>query len=474
MKKKLTLTIFCYIFTLNSFPQSQLIIGDNTNFENFYLENVNIIKGDRDKNYLQIEQNEYKSTPDTDFLIHFNDQKFIDEAGNYSISYHYNNISDVEKKLGSSSAFFLKNKKLVFNSNGDSLFSPGRILGDFTIEFWLYPTMITEDTIMFSWKGVNKVDAEFIPQKIKCYFEERQAIWEFENLFVPVDFSNNSIKLRSKSKVIPKMWNHYLLRYRSDLGMIEFLINGIPEDIKYTTETEKEDMVVYTPYVGNFSKSDIYIGEKLRGFIDEFRISEKFIKKPELSKFQKNGFFYSPVYDINGDSIILEKFNIKDNIIPETEISYKYRISDYPFLSENSNLEWIPIKETTENIRGRYIQVMGNLYSNGKRDLSPIIESIEINWREIPKPPPPQFLSSVSKKNALEIIWSDVKHYNIDGYYLYIGNESNNYIEMIDVGKNTSYTIENLIYKNIYYFSVRSYKDNKKSNYSIEKFNRPE
>jgi len=113
------------------------------------------------------------------------------------------------------------------------------------------------------------------------------------------------------------------------------------------------------------------------------------------------------------------------------------------------------------------------MYSNGDNKLTPSFESIELYWDDIPKPPAPSLITSKVGEKSLTITWNPVKHYNIDGYFIYIGNEKNNYTEIIDVGKNTSYTIENLISKKIYYFSLRSYYKNTKSDYSIEKFNRP-
>lgn len=473
MKIKLTLLLISYFLTLNLFSENILSVGYNTGFSNFKYENTIITKGRENKDYIELSQNEYNQMPDTDFLVHFNNIDFTDEMGNYTISGHYNNISDVEKKFGSSSAFFLKNREISFTSNGDSLFSPGRILGNFSIEFWFKPTIINEDSILFSWKGVNKVESDFISQKIKCYFEDRRVVWLFENLFVPVDFSEYSIDLKSKTKLIPDQWNHILIRYNEELGILEFLLNGLPEDIKYTTQNNRESHTIYSPYIGNFSKSEILIGERFNGFIDEFRISEAYIEKPVLSKYSNSGEFLSPVYDIAQENVQLNSIECDDIIDKETDITYFYRFSDEPFLQENNYLKWLPIDNINEKV-GRYIQIGGVLYSNGGSNKSPLIENVNIIWDEIPTPPAPQFVTSKALENALLIEWSPVKHYEIDGYLLYIGNESNNYTEMIDVGKNTSYTINKLKYKNIYYFSVRSYKGSRISDYSIEKFNRPE
>lgn len=468
MKKKLTLLLLLYFFTLIVLFSESLIVND------FRLNNITIIKGEGGRDFFQLKQNEYSPTPETDLLIHFNNMDFIDEAGNYTVISEYNNISSIEKKLGTSSSFFLKDKGIIFTSKGDTIFTPGRIVGDFTIEFWVFPTIISEDTTLFLWKGVNKVNMDFIPQKIKCFIEDRHIVWEFENTFIPADFSNYSIKLKGKSRLIPNIWNHYLIRYNSYNGMLESLLNGIPEAVKYTTPTEGENAIIYPPYIGSFSKNNIYIGNRLRGFIDEFRISESFISEPQLSKFKSSGFFYSSVHDIEGGNIILESIKIRESIEPETTIDYQYRLSDTPFLELDDTIKWLPIKYIPNGKSGRYIQFKGNLYSSGDKNRSPLLENIEVIWSPIPTPPAPLVIITKSLKQSIKIEWNAIKYYNVDGYYLYYGEESNKYIEMIDVGKKTSYTVNGLRSNKIYYFSLRSYMNNKKSDYSSERYNRPE
>ena len=73
MKKKLTFTIILYIFTLNLFSQSVTTVGNSTNFENFKFTDIQIVNGEMNKKYLQLRHNEYEPTPNTDFLIHFNE-----------------------------------------------------------------------------------------------------------------------------------------------------------------------------------------------------------------------------------------------------------------------------------------------------------------------------------------------------------------------------------------------------------------
>ena len=472
MKKKLTLITILYIFCFSLFADGFLTIGNSNNFNKFELKDLEIVKGERGNDNLVLKSNEYEQNPETDLLIHFNDNDFIDSAGNYLIEDHYNNTNTIEKKFGSSSAFFLLDREITFHSVEDTIFSPGRLLEDFTIEFWVKPIVITEDTTLFSWKGVYRVESDFIPQRIKCYFENRSVVWKFENLFIPTDYSKYTLELKGKTKLIPGKWNHHLLRYDSSTGMLEYLLNGIPEDIKYATKSKKEEFEIFTPYIGDFSKKEIFLGESLRGFMDEFRISESFILEPNLLAFRPTGSFYSPVYDINGEDVVIHNIELTDKIAKETLVNYKYRVSSSPFLKKNESIKWKSLT-SLDREQGRYIQIMADFFSNGISSKSPMLEEIKILWNTIPTPPTPLGLKSNPGNGSINLQWNPIKHYNIQGYYLYIGNESNNYKEVIDVGNNTSYTIKNLKSNNIYYFSVRAYLDNKMSEYSEEVYNRP-
>ncbi|MBN2617430.1 MAG: fibronectin type III domain-containing protein [Spirochaetales bacterium] len=463
MKKKLTFTILNYILIINLFSETLSI-------NEFISDSLVISKGFEGKNYLQIKENEYAKNPFTDLLLHFNTD-FEDETDNYTVLSHYNNISDSIKKMGTGSAYFFDKHGISYNSKGDTIFTPGRIIGDFTIEFWINPSVISEDSIIFSWKGVNKVESEYIPQKIKCYFEDRNIVWEFDNFFIPENFEKFRVILKGRTRFIPNQWNHIMLRYDSSKGMIESLVNNIPESIKFSTPTKSEENSIYPPYTGEFSESTIYIGEQFRGFIDEFRISETVVSEPNLTKYHSQGSFVTPVYDI-GNSYI-ENFNIHQISNPETLVTLKYRISNLPFLLTNNQLSWTSIEDFKQGINGRYIQFSGELFSDGKKTITPELEKIDINWAYIDPPPAPLVVSSISLENSIKVEWSPVKYFDIDGYILYYGENSNNYTEMIDVGTNTSYTISNLQSKKIYYFSIKAYKNDIQSSFSIEKFNRP-
>lgn len=473
MKIKLTILLLLNFFIFSLFSTNTYYLGNSTNFEDFNLKNLQIVTGDKGIKYIHLEDNEYTQQPETDLLLHFNSD-FNDSADNYIVTEHYNNTTDKEKILGSGSAYFLNGKEIVYQSKDISMFSKGRVLGDFTIEFWLKPTIIGEDSSIFTWKGVNKVETEFIAQKLSCKFENRKLKWSFKNFFIPEDLTETDISLESTSKLIPNRWSHHTLRYNSKTGIIEYLMNGLPEDIKYSTLSGLEDKNILTPYIGQFSKSEINIGTRYRGFIDELRISESFIPEINLSKYKTTGYFETPIIDINGEEITVNSIKIKANIPSETEIKYFVKYSSIPF-NENNTFDWIPLKDINGDFYARYLQIKGVYYNDGSSNLTPELSDIEIKWKDIPKPPPPFNITVTSNKNSLTLNWDLHKHLDISGYKLYFGSKSNNYEEVIDIGYNSTYTINNLVSNKIYYFSIRSYNSrSSEGDYSQEVYGRPE
>jgi hypothetical protein len=46
---------------------------------------------------------------------------------------------------------------------------------------------------------------------------------------------------------------------------------------------------------------------------------------------------------------------------------------------------------------------------------------------------------------------------DLAGYKLYLGNQSRNYTQVIDLGRTTQYTLRNLLDGTIYYFTLTAY-----------------
>jgi hypothetical protein len=80
------------------------------------------------------------------------------------------------------------------------------------------------------------------------------------------------------------------------------------------------------------------------------------------------------------------------------------------------------------------------------------------------------FLRDVNVTGGANLSWNPSTEANISGYRIYYGTEKRSgdcpatggYAKKVDVGKHTSYQLNNLQDKAIYYFSVTSYDTNGK------------
>lgn len=437
------------------------------------MKNLAVREGKKGSRDLILQDAEYYPEPETDLLLHFNYDNYMDQTGNYTWYRGTGTSTSKQVHLGRGSGYFLNNGGVEFQAGRTSLFYRGRNIEDFTIEFWMNPSTLNNEEIIFLWNGVNKQDNEYIPQKVKCYIEGRKIQWSFENFFMPPDNSQYNLKLSGKTALIPGKWTHHMIRYNSTTGLMEYLMNGVPEDIIYSTKDRMESPSIYTPYIGIFSLNKVVIGPNYRGFLDEFRISETFIEEPVLHNYKKQGEYHSGILDLETRSTMVK------NIITEAEASdgadwyTYYRISNTPYAADNKDIPW-KLWDNQE-VMGRYIQIKTELYSGGSRFNSPIISQINLIYEKKLTPPAPKRVNIRAGKNSVTVSWTPIKYFDVTGYLIYYGTRPGNYTEVIDVQNANTYRIEGLKSRELYYFSVVSYSNEEvHSPYSEELYIRPE
>ena len=72
----------------------------------------------------------------------------------------------------------------VTPENRNALFASERIVQDFSIEFWLFPTNIENGEHIISWTATHRNNRnEFSVQRIQCIFSRNRVNWTFSDLF---------------------------------------------------------------------------------------------------------------------------------------------------------------------------------------------------------------------------------------------------------------------------------------------------
>jgi hypothetical protein len=137
-------------------------------------------------------------------------------------------------RAGNGAALFTGSSPLTVQpQSSDSLFASGNRIGDFTIEFWLYPLHLENGEQVLSWVSVNSNNSI---QRIQCIASRNRLRWSFTNFFSSVSGSSHiNIEFSGNAPVIPKTWSHHLVRFDSVTGMVEYLVNGSSESIIYAT-----------------------------------------------------------------------------------------------------------------------------------------------------------------------------------------------------------------------------------------------
>ena len=418
---------------------------------------------------LRLADSEYSHSADTEMLFHFN-SGFSDESGRYTVKRNTGiQISTAVKKKGAGAAVFTGEQaflELIPDETAVFAAGSGR-LNDFSIEFWMNPARLSEGETILRWTGAAETGG-IIQQELLCAVSGRDMFWELKNIFLSPDLKPTTFTLKSSRSLIPKRWHHHMLRYKNETGLLEYLIDGVPEDIVYTSRSGKEEQEIYYPFIGAAKAAGFMIGRSFTGYLDELRITSAF-SDPVLDKYRLNsGTAVTDVIDLdNYDSRFLG-IQTKSRLEGKTQIYYYYRLSNKYFQPDSEYPRWNQFDPDTPlppGIKGRYLQVMAELFPDGTGVNSPELNELTINYTRNLPPVPPAYVSGSAGNGRVVIRWQPVTDSDIAGYRIYYGDRPGIYFgsdalageSPIDAGKNLSFEIDGLKNGKLYYFAVTSY-----------------
>ncbi|NBB90455.1 MAG: hypothetical protein GVY23_04520, partial [Spirochaetes bacterium] len=251
---------------------------------------VELRSGRRGNPEVQLAGSTYRPDGETDLLLQFDALRDRDVSGNYLFESPPRTTERLTRRGSGSGVFSSEAGHLRLRPVGDTLFTPGRVWGDFSIEFWLYPTRTAEGETVLLWEGGRSQGrTDIVPQEIRAAVSNRRLQWRFRNVFLPPEQSESEISLSSRTDLVPRTWQHHMLRYDSSTGMLEYLRDGRVEAITYATSTGTERGAVYFPYIGDASEDLVEVGRNLVGFIDELRVSSALREPPAPGLYPSDG-----------------------------------------------------------------------------------------------------------------------------------------------------------------------------------------
>ncbi len=418
---------------------------------------------------LFLADNEYLPDPETDLLLHFNRRPLLDAAGNYRVLKDNVLLSEQFNRKGAAGGGFSGPQKgLDLMPGRNALFAERNWWGDFSIEFWLYPALLNDGESVFSWVGSRWRQDKIIPQSVLCTIQNRRLIWEFENFFIPVGDGESFINLKGLTPLVPKSWHHHLLRYDSSSGLLEYLVDGIPEAVTFTTDTRREEGTIMAPYVGSAGTGALEIGKNITGFLDEMRFSRRYIDQPALTRYGgRTGSAVSRIFDLNYSGTKIKKIESVYTRPGDSEVYFYYRASDSLEAEDRLSSTWQQFRpgEEFKNARGKYLQVMVELFPDGSRNHSPEVSELRIVYEPDLPPPPPGALYAQSGDGKVKLYWNRVNEEDVRGYLIYYGDAPGNYhgtdssagVSPIDVGDVSSFVVTGLENGKLYTFAVVAY-----------------
>ncbi len=476
-KKVFLVGIFCVAFS--TLFAKEIVIGGKEGWP-VLKESSNITTGKGRFGYdcIKIAANSYSYDDDTDILIDFENPETPIANGNYSIT--KNNLKKVDNTIKGKVSGLSRNMGglNIFGEKGTYFGSEG-LMGSFSIDFWLCPSISENGETILKWES-SRIDSknQFIYQILSCYFNAGHLEWILSNMFDIYynNEKNTEIKLSGSNVVIPDKWSNHVLSYDAETGLLEYIMDGVVQDLIYVTSNNMEDGEVSLVVLG--TPSEIELCGEYTGKIDDVRILRRPFALPDYQSADNAGKLSPITYISSGGSFVTEPIMVsvgstlnsikaESSIPPQTEICYYVRSGDNYFNWTDSYPQWKPVTvgEKLSGVTGLYFQLSAELLPDGDGEKTPSITSITMDYTELNPPFPPFTVTAKAGDGCVTVTWN----YSVDetsgGYYLYYGSRPGEYLgriavegeSPINVGNSTTFTLTGLENGKIYYFAIASY-----------------
>ena len=407
----------------------------------------------------------------TDLLVHFNREGEGEATGNYRLQPGRTLIVPEGRLLGEAGAGFNGERQgIQLAPQAGALFARATRWGDFSIEFWLRPSLANDGEEVLAWSGSRWREGRLKPQELRCTVRARRLVWEFVNFFAAgegstAEGSEPVIRLEGISPLLPRSWRHHLLRFDSGTGLLEYQVDGVPEAV--VQARARADGPPLSPYTGEADSAPLYLGRGYTGFLDELRISRAFVEDPVLARYDgRAGVAASVPLDLGYTGTRLKRIEAVYGAPGDSDAFFYYRLSDR-LSSDQLDGDWVQFRPGVElpQARGRWLQLRVELFPDGRRSLSPRLSELRVVYEQDLPPAAPAGVLAVAGNARVHLRWSPVREEDVRGYLVYYGTSPGNYHgtgadrgpSPIDAGPATELDLEGLENGRLYYFAVVCY-----------------
>ncbi len=407
-----------------------------------------------------------------DLSLSFDEESVVEETRNYEVvSSRLLHVGAKKARRGEGAALCnTAGAGLVLRGKDGSLFATPGATGSFLIEFWLYPAVTENGSVLFQWRSSRMGTSGSVYQYVRSSIFRNHVEWNFSNVWFTSRGAPVEISLAGKKNLIPNQWSHHELSYDQDSGLLEYRVDGSTEDLKYVTATGHERGDVYSAVFG--APADVEIAPRFSGLIDEFTISRRAgapgtlgRSRVTLGKFPSGGGRFEVMpFDTGGEESTLKSLSAVATCPAETGVAYFVRAGDNCYEWTADYPAWIPVRsgESLSGITGRYLQVAGELYTDGLGRSTPTVTSVTLQYEKDTPPWPPARVFAEAKDGAVQLSWPASIDVDARGYLVYYGERPGEYLadgSPMDAGDARSVTVSGLKNGKIYYFSIAAYDD---------------
>ena len=481
-------------------------IGGEAGWKNLPLkEGITFLDGVRSTRVVSLSSEERARSGAADIYLSFDEgssASFRDGTGNYTVHAGETILAAPKRwaRRGGGAALFSGRRTAAYPASGGepltitpknpaALFAPGRSIGDFSMEFFLYPANMESGEEIFDWSATLRAPSGTVNarrlQSIRALVAKNRLNWNFDNFFISPDGSKTkAVLISSKTPLAPGEWSHHLIRFDAATGMLEYLVNGAIEAIAYATASGREDGEAWTPVAGE--RGAFSIGRQFNGFIDEFKLISGFSTREDERRYAPAGAAVeSAAIDLGSFGSALRKIDVSGGVLRLSGKSLRneyrrggdfrfgngaaaqffVRAADSPLALEEA--EYRPFTGGAElaALKGRYAQVQVALYPSGDLESAPYIEEIKLEYVPKGAPAAPARLSAAARDGAVELSWKDPAAGAGSGYLVYYGTKAGEYFgdesalgaSPLDVGKSGRVRLDSLKNGTLYYFAVAAY-----------------
>ena len=231
IRKRRIFTVILTFVLLFHFYAKDYVLGGKKGWPEFQSSrNVTTGKGRFGYESIQLETNSFVADPDTDLLIDFENPRQIISDGDYKIL--RNNLSSTNQTNNEKLAGLSRNMGgLSVMGNPGTFFGSEGLMGSFSIEFWLCPSLVENGEVIFNWESSKNVDGSLVYQLLAGVFNKGHMEWTFSNFFDGYKSENgrNEIQLLGTTRLIPDEWTYHVISFDSETGILEYILNGSTE-----------------------------------------------------------------------------------------------------------------------------------------------------------------------------------------------------------------------------------------------------